>query len=558
MTDGQPDQIRRYFKETGVDIMVEQFLVYLSEKRPQNPLLAMADWASKQVASQRMDMYYKTGTLLEHNTELDIYKDPHYWEPAVGIIGTIGPVSQPVDELMKLMEAGLTVVRMNFSHGSHEFHGQTIANAREAARRLGKTVAIALDTKGPEIRTGFIPDSGELDLPMGHKIRVTTNDAYRDRCSMEHLYVDYKNITKVMKVGQEVFVDDGLLSLKVLAVGSDYLDTEVSNPSRISSKRGVNLPLVEVDLPAVSDKDKDDLRFGAQQGVDMIFASFIRKASQVREVREVLTAAGGKNIKIISKIENHEGVQNFDAILAETDGVMVARGDLGTEIPIEKVFVAQKMMCSKCNLAGKPVIVATQMLESMIKNPRPTRAEASDVANAVLDGADMVMLSGETAKGDFRVNCVQVMRKITSEAQAAAWEESRFESVKALRTLPINPEESVACGAVNSAFELQAKVIVVLTTSGSTARLISKYRAPCPILSVTKNETTARQLLIHRGCHSVATTDPDRESRVRVGVDYARKEGLAKKGDLIVVVHADPKTASGGGYANQTRIVVVP
>eukprot|EP00756_Hemistasia_phaeocysticola_P016185 Hpha_TRINITY_DN15461_c1_g4::TRINITY_DN15461_c1_g4_i1::g.173681::m.173681/K00873/PK, pyk; pyruvate kinase len=554
MSDGQ---VRQYFKESGVDLMIEQFLQHLAEKRPQNPLLAMADWASKQVSQQRMDMYYKTGTLLEHNTELDIYKDAKYWEPAVGIIGTIGPVSQSVEELMTLMQAGLTVVRMNFSHGSHEFHGATIANAREAAKRLDRTIAIALDTKGPEIRTGFIPDGGELDLPMGHHIRVTTNEAYKEKCSMEHLYVDYKNIVKVMKVGQEVFVDDGLLSLKVLAVGSDYLDTEVSNPSKISSKRGVNLPLVEVDLPAVSDKDKEDLRFAAAQKVDMIFASFIRKASQVKEVREVLKAAGGGNIKIISKIENHEGVQNFDSILQETDGVMVARGDLGTEIPIEKVFVAQKMMCSKCNLAGKPVIVATQMLESMIKNPRPTRAEASDVANAVLDGADMVMLSGETAKGDFRVNCVKIMRKICAEAQAAAWEESRFESVKALRTLPIDPEESVACGAVNSAWELQAKALIVLTTSGSTARLLSKYRAPCPILCVTKNEVTARQLLLHRGCHSVTTKDADREARVSAGVEYAKRESLASKDDRVVVVHADQKTAKGGGYANQVRIVVI-
>eukprot|EP01059_Diplonema_ambulator_P008894 TRINITY_DN18665_c0_g1_i1.p1 TRINITY_DN18665_c0_g1~~TRINITY_DN18665_c0_g1_i1.p1 ORF type:complete len:573 (+),score=216.81 TRINITY_DN18665_c0_g1_i1:216-1721(+) len=499
---------------------------------------------------------------------LNIYNDNAKLRKAVGIVCTIGPVSQSVEELKTLMNAGMTVCRMNLSHGDHAFHETTLNNTRQAAQELGHTIAIALDTKGPEIRTGDIEGGGTLTLPHGHAIKLTTNDEYKDKGSMEILYVDYKNITKVMTVGQQIFVDDGLLSLEVTEIGEDFVNTRVVNPSTITSKRGVNLPHVIVDLPAVSDKDKEDLKFACDKGVDMIFASFIRKASQVREVRAVLEQHGGQGIKIISKIENHEGMQNFDEILEESDGIMVARGDLGTEIPIEKVFVAQKMMASKCNVKGKPCIVATQMLESMTTNPRPTRAEASDVANAVLDGADLVMLSGETAKGAFREACVTMMRKITIEAQASSREENLFDSIKGLRRVPISVPETIACGAVNSAYELNAKAIIAVTSTGKTARLMSKYRSPCPIIAVTTTEHTARQLLFHRFVKPLIMPadqlpkDPkdlsDREVKVKYATKYVIDNGIATSGDRLVVVHAGPKVAHGAGFANQTRIIVVP
>lgn len=323
-------------------------------------------------------------------------------------------------------------------------------------------------------------------------MNITTDEKYATACDDSNMYVDYKNITKVISAGKLIYVDDGILSFEVLEVVDDQtLKVKCLNNGQISSRKGVNLPGTDVDLPALSAKDQADLRFGVKNGVHMVFASFIRRGQDIKHIREVL-GEDGKEIQIIAKIENQQGVNNFDEILKETDGVMVARGDLGIEIPAARVFIAQKMMIAKCNMAGKPVICATQMLESMTYNPRPTRAEVSDVANAVLDGADCVMLSGETAKGNYPKEAVSMMHDTCLLAEIAIPYVSLYDDLRGLAPRPTSMPESIAISAVGTSLELNAGAILVLTTSGSTARLLSKYRPVCPIIMVTRNAAAAR------------------------------------------------------------------
>lgn len=364
-----------------------------------------------------------------------------------------------------LRKVGLNVVRMNFSHGSYEYHQSVIDNAREAEKQQpGRQVAIALDTKGPEIRTGNTVDDADIPIEAGTELNISTDEKYRTASDDKNMFVDYKNITKVIEKGKIIYVDDGILSFEVVEVVNDTtLRVRCLNNGKISSRKGVNLPRTDVDLPPLSEKDKADLRFGVKNKVDMVFASFIRQASDVLAIREVL-GEEGKDVQIISKIENQQGVNNFDEILKVTDGVMVARGDLGIEIPPAQVFIAQKMMITKCNVAGKPVICATQMLESMTYNPRPTRAEVSDVGNAVLDGADCVMLSGETAKGNYPSEAVTIMHEACLQAESAIPYISFFDELRKLAPIPCPMTETCAMAAVSASLEQNAGAIVVLTT----------------------------------------------------------------------------------------------
>ncbi|KAG1047404.1 hypothetical protein G6F43_010146 [Rhizopus delemar] len=481
------------------------------------------------------------------------------------IIGTIGPKSNSVETITQLRNAGLNIVRMNFSHGSHEYHKSVIDNTRKSVEiHPGHPVAIALDNKGPEIRTGNMKDDVEIPIEVGHEMTFSVDDKYMDEGTSEIIYIDYKNLPKVIEVGKKIFIDDGILSFEVLEVKEDNIRVVAKNNGKLSSHKGVNLPNTPIDLPALSAKDETDLKFGVQQKVDFIFASFIRRGQDIRDIRKVL-GLEGKNIKIISKIENHQGVENFDDILAETDGIMVARGDMGIEIPLERVFIAQKMMITKCNLVGKPVICATQMLESMTYNSRPTRAEVSDVANAVLDGVDSVMLSGETAKGDYPVDAVKTMHDICKLAESVLCYSTVFHQLRHLTPLPTETTETVACAAVAAAQEQNAGCIVVLTTSGNSARLISKYRPNAPIVVVTRSQQTTRQIPLHRGCFAfycpkASSEDQipwqeDVDRRIRWGLEQAMKNKLLKRGDPVVAVQG---WKGGLGNTNTLRIIYAP
>lgn len=482
------------------------------------------------------------------------------------IIATIGPKVNNIESLTALRESGMNIVRMNFSHGSYEYHQSVIDNVRAtvAANPKHRPLAIALDTKGPEIRTGLMKGGEDIKIAQGHEFYVTTDDAYAEACDDKYMYLDYKNIVNVIEPGKLIYVDDGILSLLVLAVEGNNLKVRCLNNGVLSSRKGVNLPKTDVDLPALSQKDRNDLQFGVKNGVDIVFASFIRRADDVREIRKVL-GEDGKNIKIIVKIENQQGVNNFDEILRETDGVMVARGDLGIEIPASQVFMAQKMMISKCNIVGKPVICATQMLESMTFNPRPTRAEVSDVANAVLDGADCVMLSGETAKGAYPTESVKLMGEVCLLAEHALANGKIYQELRALAPRPMDTTETIASVAVSAAIDQGASAILVMSTSGNTARLLSKYRPRCPILCVTRNEQTSRQLHLSRGVYPIYYNEarPADESNWQIDVDnrirYALKNaldlGIVEKGTTVLAVQGWKGNA---GHSNTLRILSVP
>jgi len=455
----------------------------------------------------------------------------------------------------------MNVVRLNFSHGTYEFHGKIVENAKEAARRVpDAALAIALDTKGPEIRMGQLKNDEEIILEKGKEIIVTTDESRKTDGDADTIWVDYKNLPKVVSVGGLIYVDDGLISLEILEKNDVFVRTRIVNSGRLGSRKGMNLPNVDVDLPAISEKDKKDLEWGVERDIDMVFASFIRKAADVIAVRDAL-GPKGKNVKIISKIENHEGMKNFDEILEVTDGVMVARGDLGIEIPPEKVFLAQKMMISRCNITGKSVICATHMLESMTYNPRPTRAEVSDVANAVLDGSDCVMLSGETAKGNYPIEAVTTMHRICREAESAIYYSSLSRELRQATPKPLSSDEATASSAVTAAFESNVTALIVLTTSGNSARLVSKYRPPVPIITVTRDAQVARLSHLYRGLIPIHYNQPkhaiwqeDVDARIAFAMDYGKKTGILKTGDTVVGIQG---WKGGIGNTNTIRLLRV-
>lgn len=447
------------------------------------------------------------------------------------IVCTIGPKTESEQMLEQLISAGMNVMRLNFSHGNHEEHSQRIKNLRAVAENTGKKAAIILDTKGPEIRTMKLEGGQDVALKAGQIFTFTTDQSVIG--NTERVAVTYSGFATDLQVGNTVLVDDGLLGMQVTKVTEHEVICKVLNNGDLGENKGINLPGVSIQLPALDEKDKRDLIFGCEQGIDFVAASFIRKRSDVLEIREYLQNHGGKNIQIISKIENQEGLNNFDEILDASDGIMVARGDLGVEIPVEEVIFAQKMMIEKCNHARKVVITATQMLDSMMKNPRPTRAEAGDVANAILDGTDAVMLSGESAKGKYPLEAVNIMATICERTDRVM--KSRIDSLYDTHKLRIT--EAVCRGAVETAEKLDAPLIIVATAGGKSAKSVRKYFPDAMILALTTNPVTARQLLLSKGVipmmvKEIASTD----DFYRIGKTAALESGLAQKGDIAVMV----------------------
>ncbi|MBS0847488.1 pyruvate kinase PykF [Citrobacter sp. JGM124] len=447
------------------------------------------------------------------------------------IVCTIGPKTESEEMLTKMLDAGMNVMRLNFSHGDYAEHGQRIKNLRNVVAKTGKPAAILLDTKGPEIRTIKLEGGNDVSLKAGQTFTFTTDKTVVG--NNEIVAVTYEGFTNDLSVGNTVLVDDGLIGMEVISIDGKHVVCKVLNNGELGENKGVNLPGVSIALPALAEKDKQDLIFGCEQGVDFVAASFIRKRSDVVEIREFLKAHGGENIHIISKIENQEGLNNFDEILEASDGIMVARGDLGVEIPVEEVIFAQKMMIEKCVRARKVVITATQMLDSMIKNPRPTRAEAGDVANAILDGTDAVMLSGESAKGKYPLEAVTIMATICQRTDRVM--NSRLDSSFDNRKLRIT--EAVCRGAVETAEKLESVLIVVATHGGKSAKAVRKYFPNATILALTTNEITARQLQLSKGVVSnlvkeIASTD----DFYLQGKEAALASGLAKKGEIVVMV----------------------
>ena len=458
------------------------------------------------------------------------------------IVCTIGPASESVEKLVELIEAGMNVTRLNFSHGDHEEHAARIVNIRKAAEKTGKQVAILLDTKGPEIRTHQM-ENGTMELVAGDDIIISMTEVLGTK---EKFSVSYEGLVDDVEVGSKILLDDGLIGLEVTKIDRDNreLHTRILNTGVLKNKKGVNVPGVSVKLPGITEKDQNDIIFGIGQGIDFIAASFVRRASDVLEIRELLANHDASHIHIIPKIENEEGVERIDEILEVSDGLMVARGDLGVEIPAEEVPLGQKELIKKGNAVGKPVITATQMLDSMQRNPRPTRAEASDVANAIFDGTDAIMLSGETAAGTYPVEAVQTMHNIASRAESAL--DYRGILSKRSKDNRHNVTDAIGSSVAHTALNLEASAIITSTESGHTARMISKYRPKAPIIAVTSNEHVSRKLELVWGVYPqvgerTATTD----EMFDLSIDVSLNSGLVTHGDLVVITAGVPVGETG-------------
>ncbi|MBU5438437.1 pyruvate kinase [Tissierella sp. MSJ-40] len=457
------------------------------------------------------------------------------------IVCTIGPSSEKEEVLRELFLKGLNVCRLNFSHGSHEEHKRRIDTIKKVREELELPIGIMLDTKGPEIRLGNFKE-GIIELAEGDIFTLTTREILGDK---DIVSVSYKGLPGDVKKDNTILIDDGLVEVKVLEILNDTdVKCIVLNGGTLKDHKGVNIPNVSINLPAITKKDIDDIIFGIENGIDFIAASFVRKASDVLEIRKILEENNGEYIEIVSKIENQEGVDNIDEILNASDGIMVARGDLGVEIQTEEIPLVQKELIKKCNIAGKPVITATQMLDSMMRNPRPTRAEVTDVANAILDGSDAIMLSGETAAGKYPIESVRTMYNIATRTE----ESLNYNEILKSKTIAneVSTTNAISKATCTTAQDLGASAIITATSSGYTSRAISKFKPRSPIIAATTSERVMRKLSLVWGVYPVLSTVSDSTDEViDLSIHSALKKGYIKEGDLVVITAGIPVGVSG-------------
>lgn len=466
------------------------------------------------------------------------------------IVCTLGPATNDVEIMKQLIHNGMDAARINFSHGTYETHAETIANLKQAREELNAPIPLILDTKGPEIRVKTFKED-KVRLEEDATFTLTTREVEGD---VNIVSVTYADLPKDVHRGSRILIDDGLIELKVEDITETDVVCKVVNGGVVKSRKGVNLPGVEVNLPSLMEKDIEDLKFGVENGFDIVAASFIRSAEDVLKIRRVLEENGGGQMHIISKIENQQGVENIDKILEASDGIMVARGDLGVEIPPEEVPLVQKILIAKANRIGKPVITATQMLESMVHSPRPTRAEANDVANAIFDGSDAIMLSGETAAGAYPLEAVATMARIALKAESAV----DYAAKLANTTEParVNITNAISMAACATAAELKTAAITTVTKSGFTARMISRYRPACPLIASTSDETVWRQMNLIWGCKPMLYTgELPRGGVFDTALEIAVKSGLLKNGDTVVSALGMPLGFSGA--TNTLRVDIV-
>ena len=466
------------------------------------------------------------------------------------IICTMGPAVDNEEMLRALMLTGMDAARFNFSHGTHESHLATLNKVRRIRDELGAAVATILDTKGPEIRIKTF-ENGPVTLREGDKFTLTTRDVPGDAGIVS---VTYADLHKELESGCRVLIDDGLIELTVDGIQGQDIACTVRSGGTLSNNKSINIPGVSIHLPSLTEKDRDDLRFAAEQDFDFVAASFVRKSSDVEDIRACLRECGGEHIRIISKIENREGVDNLEEIIAASDGLMVARGDLGVEIPAYEVPILQKRMIKETSMAGKPVITATQMLDSMIRNPRPTRAEVSDVANAVFDGTSCVMLSGETASGKHPVEAVQTMVDTINAAEQATDYWGRFRRFEFTPGRSINDAVTHTC--CQTAMDLEADAILTPTQTGHTARMIARFRPACPIVALTTTERARRQLAISWGVQPLLAGYVDSTDRLfSMCVQSALKEGAVQSGQMVVITAGVPIGRAGSTNLIKAQVV---
>ena len=469
------------------------------------------------------------------------------------IICTMGPNADNEETLRALIANGMDVARFNFSHGDYEEQKARMDLLKRVRKEMHKPIAILLDTKGPEIRTGVLENGGKVLLKEGEEFTLTATETAGNE---KKVYQTYPQLAKDVKPGDTILIDDGLIGLKVKEIQDKDIVCQVINGGELGQRKGINVPNVSVNLPGITAKDKKDIIFGIEQGIDFIAASFVRNADAVREIRTILKEHNAEHIEIISKIENSEGIENLDKIIQASDGIMVARGDMGVEIPAYEVPHVQKMIVEKCNQKYKPVIIATQMLDSMIRNPRPTRAEVTDVANAIREGTDAIMLSGETAMGKYPVEALQMMVKI-AESTEQYMDYDVLPEYRSLRG-DANVSNAVGVAAVRTATNVQANCIVTPTVSGQTARLMSNFRPAVPIYAVTPNEWAQRKMQLYWGVTPLKGYEEDTTEHIISHAMYVvKREGYVKEGDMVVFTAGDPATNMVKGKGAMTNMMHV-